>query len=50
MNIPPSGKSIAVTLFITYRIANGKIVEHWMLADMLTLLQQIGAVPALSPE
>ncbi len=48
MNIPPTGKSIAITLFITYRIADGKIVDHWMLADMLALLQQIGAVPAPS--
>ena len=47
-NIPPTGKEVAVQLFITYRIADGKIAEHWMLADMWTLLQQIGAVPAPS--
>jgi len=44
--IPPSGKEVKFPLFITYRIANGKIAEHWMLADMLTVLQQIGAMPA----
>jgi predicted ester cyclase len=47
-DIPPTGKQIAIALFITYRIANGKIVEHWMLTDMLALLQQIGAMPAPS--
>ena len=48
MDIPPTEKSIAVTLFIAYRIADDKIVEHWMLADMLGLLQQIGVMPAVS--
>jgi predicted ester cyclase len=47
-DIPPTGKQIAIALHITYRIANGKIVEHWMLTDMLALLQQIGAMPAPS--
>jgi predicted ester cyclase len=47
-DIPPTGKPIAIALFIIYRIANGKIVEHWMLTDMLALLQQIGAMPAPS--
>jgi predicted ester cyclase len=47
-DIPPTGKPIAIALYIIYRIANGKIVEHWMLTDMLALLQQIGAVPAPS--
>jgi predicted ester cyclase len=47
-NIPPSGKEVTFPLFITYRIANGKIAEHWMLADMLTILQQIGAIPVSS--
>jgi predicted ester cyclase len=46
MDIAPTGREVAITLFITYRIANGKIVEHWMLADMLSLLQQVGALPA----
>lgn len=43
--IPPSGKAVTFPLFITYRIANGKIAEHWLLADMLSFLQQIGAIP-----
>lgn len=44
--IPPTGKEVAFALFITYRIADGKIADHWMLPDMLSLLTQIGAVPA----
>ena len=46
--IPPTGKQVAIALFIIYRIANGKIVDHWMLTDMLALLQQIGAMPTPS--
>ena len=44
--IPASGKAVSFPIFITYRITNGKIAEHWMLVDMLSFLQQIGAVPA----
>jgi predicted ester cyclase len=46
MNLPPTGKQVTVPLFIIYRIANDKIVQHWMLADMPSLMQQIGAVSA----
>lgn len=45
MDIAPTGRDVAISMFITYRIADGKIVEHWMLADMLSLLQQVGALP-----
>jgi predicted ester cyclase len=44
--IPPTGKEVAFGLFITYRIAGGKIVDHWMLVDSLSLMQQLGAMPA----
>lgn len=46
MDIGPTGREVAISMFITYRIADGKIVEHWMLVDMLGLLQQIGAIPS----
>jgi predicted ester cyclase len=48
MNIAPTGKTVVFPFFITYRIANGKIAEHWLLVDMLSLLQQVGAMPAPS--
>ncbi len=44
--IPPTGKQITVSLMTDYRLANGKIVEDRPLTDMLSLLQQVGAVPA----
>ena len=45
MGIAPTGAPVTMEIALTYRIENGKIVEHWMLADMLSLMQQIGAVP-----
>jgi steroid delta-isomerase-like uncharacterized protein len=47
MDIPPTGRDVAVPIFITYRIADGKIVQHWMLVDMLDLLRQIRGAPAV---
>jgi steroid delta-isomerase-like uncharacterized protein len=46
MGIPASGNQVTVPLMILYRIEGGKIVEHWMNADTLSLMQQLGAVPA----
>jgi predicted ester cyclase len=46
MGVPPTGKPVSIGLLLIYRIADGKIVEHWMQADTLGILQQIGAMPA----
>ena len=45
-NIPASGRKINTTGISIYRIAGGKIVEHWANMDFLGVLQQVGAVPA----
>jgi predicted ester cyclase len=44
--IAPTGKEVTFGLFITYRVAGGKIVDHWMLVDNLSVMQQLGAIPA----
>ena len=44
--IPPTGKQVTITGIGIFRIANGKIIESWTNADMLGLMQQLGAVPA----
>lgn len=46
--IPPTGKQIAVTGINIFRIANGKLVEHWGLTDRLAVLQQLGVAPPLA--
>ena len=45
MDTPPTGKTVAFPLMIIYRMEGGKIVQHWMLVDMLGFMQQIGAMP-----
>lgn len=44
--ILPTGKQMTMSGITIFRIANGKIIEGWTNADMLGLLQQLGAVPA----
>ena len=45
MGIPPTGKPVRVTGVNVARFADGKIAESWFNFDMLTLLQQLGAIP-----
>jgi predicted ester cyclase len=45
MGIPPTGKSIVVTVMDVCRFENGQIVEHWGVADQLSVMAQIGALP-----
>ena len=45
MGIEPTGKPIHIALFITYKIRDGKIVDHWMLTDNMAMMQQISEVP-----
>ncbi len=49
MGIPPTGKQVTMPLILIYRIVDDKIVQHWMQADSLGLLQQLGAIPAPTP-
>ena len=43
--IPATGKQVSVTGIDIDRLANGKVVECWPVADELGLLQQLGVVP-----
>jgi predicted ester cyclase len=45
MNIPATGQQVAMPGIIIYRIADGKIVEHWMEVDSMALMQQLGMQP-----
>lgn len=44
--VPPTGNSINYTSGDVFRVADGKIVEQWDVADYFTLFQQIGLIPA----
>ena len=43
--IAPTGKQATMTVINIYRVEGGKIAEQWAVADMLGLMQQLGAVP-----
>lgn len=46
LGVPSTGKRVTTSGITMGRIANGKVIEGWTAADMLGLLQQLGAVPA----
>jgi steroid delta-isomerase-like uncharacterized protein len=46
MGIPPTGKIVAMPGISIYRIANGKMREAWVQYDTISMLQQLGAMPA----
>lgn len=45
MGTPATGKRISMMEIRIYRIAGGKIVEHWGLMDTASLMQQLGSAP-----
>ena len=50
MGMPPSGKSIEVQMIDIMRFDDaGLACEHWGVLDMLSLLQQLGAIPDTPP-
>ena len=46
MGIPATGKRVTVTGMSIFRIANGKIVEHWGENDGIGLMMQLGVLPS----
>jgi steroid delta-isomerase-like uncharacterized protein len=46
LGIPPNAKVIEISGTSIHRIVDGKLVEHWANADLLSFMQQLGAIPA----
>jgi steroid delta-isomerase-like uncharacterized protein len=46
MGLPATGREVAVQGIEIYRLAGGQIAELWHHDDMLSLLQQLGMIPA----
>src|SRR5947208_169595 len=42
LDIPPSGKQVAMPATAFMRLAGDTLVEAWILRDRLTLMQQLG--------
>jgi steroid delta-isomerase-like uncharacterized protein len=47
--MPPTGKPVTLAGIVIDRIANGKLMETWLQADVLGMMQQLGLIPA-APE
>jgi steroid delta-isomerase-like uncharacterized protein len=45
MGMPPTGKSATWSFIDIFRIADGKLAEHWVEMDSGVLMQQLGLVP-----
>ena len=45
MGIPPSGRTVNVSLIDVVRISEGRVVEHWSVGDNLGMMQQLGVIP-----
>ena len=46
MGIPPTNKRFTMTEIHIVRMANGKAVEHWGIADDMGMMQQLGVIPS----
>jgi predicted ester cyclase len=46
MGVPATGKHVDMQLIDIMRFDDdGRVCEHWGVADMFSLMQQLGAVP-----
>ncbi len=41
----PTGRTFEITVMDVCRFRDGKIVEHWGVADRLSQMQQVGVIP-----
>ncbi len=44
MNMPPTGNKVSFKAVDIFRLANGKVVEHWGIEDNAKMMQQLGAM------
>lgn len=45
LGLAPTGKAIHFETVDAMRVQNGKITEHWGVANLYSVLQQLGALP-----
>jgi predicted ester cyclase len=49
LDIPPRGSTLHFDVVDIFRVQDGKIAEHWDVADRLTLFSQLGVVQKINP-
>jgi predicted ester cyclase len=47
--LPPTGRRVEVPAVVLFRFEDGRVAEGWLNADLLGLMQQLGAIPAPEP-
>ncbi|MDX1688981.1 MAG: ester cyclase, partial [Candidatus Promineifilaceae bacterium] len=45
MGVPATGRQFSITAIAIARVTGGKLVEWWENADVMSLMQQLGALP-----
>lgn len=45
LEMPPTGKAICQRQIHILRVQDGKLAEHWVVRDDLTMMQQLGVIP-----
>jgi predicted ester cyclase len=45
MGLPPTGKTMEITVIDIIRVEDGKLVEHWGVPDRFSQLEQLGLLP-----
>ena len=48
MGIPPTERSFTIAGIDIHGFRDGRMAEHWHVVDQLSLLQQLGLIPALA--
>lgn len=46
LGVAPTGRELTIMQIGIDRVAGGKIVEHWGVADQMALMRQLGVVPS----
>lgn len=46
MGVPATGAAVTFEVIDIVTVRDGRMIEHWMVGDMLGVMQQITAVPA----
>lgn len=47
--VPPSGKHARWSAIHIIRVQDGKMAEHWDVIDLMSMMRQIGGIPAPQP-
>jgi steroid delta-isomerase-like uncharacterized protein len=49
MGVAATGKPVVIDGIDILRITDGQLAEHWTVVDMLSLMQQLEAIPSMGP-